>query len=334
MTALPTQPLNTGSAMPLVGLGLWKIGRDVVADTVVEAIRAGYRHLDSACDYGNEKEVGIGIRRAIEEGLCTREELWVTSKLWNTFHAKEHVRPALERTLEDLGLDYLDLYLVHFPIALAHVPFETRYPPEWVHDPGAEVPTMRESNVPLEETWHAMEALFARELVHAIGVCNYNVALLRDLLNYARIPPAVLQVESHPYLAQERLLRFCREQDVAVTAYSPLGALSYVELDMAEGGRGGHRAGGRAPHRRDPRADPGAGGAALGHPAGHLDHPEDEPPGAAGRERGAVRLLALGGRDGGDHRARSGPAVQRSRPLRRGRLQHLLPHLRLSDAPA
>ena len=236
MTSIPTQPLNTGSAMPLVGLGLWKIGREVVADAVVEAIRAGYRHLDSACDYGNEKEVGIGIRRAIDEGLCTREELWITSKLWNTFHAKEHVRPALERSLEDLGLDYLDLYLVHFPIALAHVPFETRYPPEWVHDPDAEVPTMRESNVPLEETWHAMEALVARELVHAVGVCNYNVALLRDLLNYARIPPAVLQVECHPYLTQERLLRFCREQDVAVTAYSPLGALSYVELDMAKAG--------------------------------------------------------------------------------------------------
>ena len=177
--------------------------------------------------------MGVGIRRAIEEGLCTREELWVTSKLWNTFHAKDHVRPALERTLEDLGLDYLDLYLVHFPIALAHVPFETRYPPEWVHDPDAETPMMVESHVPLEETWHAMEALLARELVHAIGVCNYNVALLRDLMNYARIPPAVLQVESHPYLVQERLLRFCREQDVAVTAYSPLGALSYVELDMA-----------------------------------------------------------------------------------------------------
>lgn len=231
---MPTQTLNTGSRMPVIGLGLWKIGPEHCADTVVEAIRVGYRHLDGACDYGNEREVGEGIRRAIEEGLCTREELWVTSKLWNTYHAKEHVRPALERTLEDLGLDYLDLYLVHFPIALAHVPFETRYPPEWVHDPDADPPVMVESHVPLEETWHAMEALVARELVHQIGVCNYTVALLRDLMSYARIPPAVLQVESHPYLTQERLLRFCREQDIAVTAFSPLGALSYVELDMAE----------------------------------------------------------------------------------------------------
>ena len=233
---MPTQPLNTGGAMPVLGLGLWKVPPERCADTVVAAIRAGYRHLDSACDYGNEREVGIGIRRALDEGLCTREELWVTSKLWNTFHARDHVRPALERSLEDLGLDYLDLYLVHFPIALAHVPFETRYPPEWVHDPEADPPVMIESHVPLEETWHAMEALVARELAHAIGVCNYNVGLLRDLMNHARIPPAVLQVESHPYLTQERLLRFCREQDVAVTAFSPLGALSYVELGMAEAG--------------------------------------------------------------------------------------------------
>lgn len=231
----PTLLLNTGSQMPLIGLGLWKIAPDTVSDAVVEAIRAGYRHLDSACDYGNEKEVGLGIRRAIDEGLCTRADLWITSKLWNTFHAKEHVQPALERSLEDLGLEYLDLYLVHFPVALAHVPFETRYPPEWVHDPEADLPVMVESGISLEETWHAMEALVARELVHSIGVCNYSVALLRDLMNYARIPPAVLQIESHPYLTQEKLLRFCREQDIAVTAFSPLGALSYVELDMASG---------------------------------------------------------------------------------------------------
>jgi len=233
---IPTRKLNTGSEMPLIGLGLWKIAPDTVADSVVEAIRAGYRHLDSACDYGNEREVGDGIRLAIEEGLCTREELWITSKLWNTFHAQAHVRPAVERTLEDLGLEYLDLYLIHFPIALAHVPFETRYPPEWTHDPEADLPVMVESGISLEETWHAMEALVARELVHAIGVCNYNIGLLRDLLNYARIPPSVLQVESHPYLTQEILCRFCREQDIAMTAYSPLGALSYVELDMASQG--------------------------------------------------------------------------------------------------
>ena len=234
MTTIPTHPVGADGEMPVIGLGLWKIDRDQVADAVVEAIRAGYRHLDSACDYGNEKQVGEGIRRAMEEGLCTREELWVTSKLWNTYHHPDHVIMAMDQTLEDLGLDYLDLYLVHVPIALEFVPFETRYPPEWVHDPDDDIPMMKPAAVPLQDTWRAMETLVDSGLARHIGVCNYGVSLMRDLINYARIAPAVLQIESHPYLTQEKLIRFCTEQDVAVTAFSPLGALSYLELGMAE----------------------------------------------------------------------------------------------------
>ena len=230
----PTQAVGTDGHMPLIGLGLWKIDNSQVADVVVEAIRCGYRHLDSACDYGNEKQVGEGIRRAIDEGLCTRKDLWVTSKLWNTYHREEHVVMAMDQTLHDLGLDYLDLYLVHFPIALEFVPFDTRYPPEWVFDPNDEIPMMKPVPVPLQETWQAMESLVDSGLAHHIGVCNYNVSLMRDMLNYARIPPAVLQIESHPYLTQEKLMRFCREQDISVTAFSPLGALSYLELGMAD----------------------------------------------------------------------------------------------------
>lgn len=233
MTTIPTLTVGGDGQMPVIGLGLWKIDRETVADVVVEAIRAGYRHLDSACDYGNEKEVGEGIRRAIAEGLCTREDLWVTSKLWNTYHHPDHVIMAMDQTLEDLGLDYLDLYLIHFPIALEFVPFETRYPPEWVHDPSEEFPMLKPASVPLQDTWHAMETLVDSGLTRHIGVCNYGVSLMRDLLNYARIAPAVLQVESHPYLTQANLMRFCAEEDVAVTAFSPLGALSYLELDMA-----------------------------------------------------------------------------------------------------
>lgn len=234
--SMPTQTLATGREMPLIGLGLWKIAPDTVADVVVDAIRAGYRHLDGACDYGNEKAVGDGIRRAIEEGLCTREELWVTSKLWNTYHREEHVRPAIEKSLDDLGLAYLDLYLVHFPIALSYVDFNDRYPPEWLFDPESESPAMKADAVPLAETWYAMEELVVAGLTRDIGVCNYNIALLRDTLNYANILPAVLQVESHPYLTQEKLLRFCSEEEICVTAFSPLGALSYVELGMASTG--------------------------------------------------------------------------------------------------
>ncbi|NND83354.1 MAG: aldo/keto reductase [Gammaproteobacteria bacterium] len=229
---IPTSPAET--QIPPVGFGLWKIAPQDAAEAVYQAIKTGYRHLDSACDYGNEAEVGEGIRRALDDGLCGREELWVTSKLWNTYHASEHVQPALERSLNDLQLDYLDLYLVHFPIALQYVPFETRYPPEWLFDPDAAQPKMHPAPVPLAETWAAMENLQDAGLTRRIGVCNYNSGLLHDLLSYARIKPAMLQIESHPFLTQEALLRLCRENDIAVTAFSPLGALSYVELGMAE----------------------------------------------------------------------------------------------------
>jgi len=136
-------------------------------------------------------------------------------------------------SLNDLKLDYLDLSLVHFPIALRYVPFETRYPAEWLYDPNAESPNMQVANVPLHETWQAMENLVDRQLTKQIGVCNYNSALLHDLLSYAKIKPAMLQIESHPYLTQEALIRLCKINNIPVTAFSPLGSLSYVELDMA-----------------------------------------------------------------------------------------------------
>jgi D-xylose reductase len=226
--------MTTASTPPSIGLGLWKIPKPQTAALVREAIQVGYRHLDSACDYGNEKETGEGIRKALADGLCRRDDLWVTSKLWNTYHKAEHVRPALERTLADMSLDHLDLFLIHFPIPLAFVPFETRYPPGWTFDPSVPKPFMKAAPVPVIETWQAMERLVAAGLVRHIGVSNFCVSLLRDLLSQARIRPVANQVEAHPYLAQEKLLRFCREEGVAVTAFSPLGAPSYVPLGMAK----------------------------------------------------------------------------------------------------
>lgn len=231
------QAINvTGQAMPAVGLGLWKLDLGEVANTVYNAIKVGYRHLDSAADYGNERQVGEGIARAIADGLCCRDDLWITSKLWNTYHRQEHVQAACEKSLADLGIDYFDLYLIHFPIALKYVDFNDRYPPEWIFNPEDDHAAMETDAVPLSETWTAMERLVENQLARKIGVCNYSAALLHDLMSYARIKPAMLQIESHPYLTQEALIRTAQSYNIAVTAFSPLGALSYVSIDMATAG--------------------------------------------------------------------------------------------------
>jgi len=225
--------LNTGSQIPSLGLGMWKIEKPILPELVQEAIKIGYRHFDCACDYGNEPQVGEGLQAAMNNGLCNREDLWVTSKLWNTYHAAEHVGPALQRSLNDLQLDYLDLYLIHFPIASKFVPFEHRYPPEWFYNPEAEVPKIEIDPVPIRETWEAMEELVSQGLVKNIGICNFNCSLIRDLLSYANIRPSVLQVELHPRLTQEKLLKYCQQEEIAVTGFSPLGAESYYSIGMA-----------------------------------------------------------------------------------------------------
>lgn len=227
---------SDGGRFPSVGLGTWKIPPELLSGLIPEAVKIGYRHLDCACDYGNEPAVGEGIRAAIEGGLCSREDLWVTSKLWNTFHEPEHVRAACERSLRDLKLDELDLYLVHFPIALAYVDPAVRYPPGWFFDPEAENPAMKPIAVPYAETWGAMEELQRAGLVKRIGVSNLAIPLLRDLLASCSIRPQVHQIELHPYLTQQRMPRFCREENIVVTAFSPFGASSYVPLNMARAG--------------------------------------------------------------------------------------------------
>lgn len=225
---------DTNQSMPQVGLGTWKIEKPITASVVEQAINLGYRHLDCACDYGNEAEVGEGLQQAISSGKVSRDDLWITSKLWNTYHAKEHVRPALERTLSDLKVEYLDLYLIHFPIATKFVPFDTRYPPQWFFDPEAQQPKMETAPVPIRETWEALETLHRDGLVKNIGVCNFGCSLLRDLLTYATVRPSYLQVELHPYLTQEKLLKYCQSESIEVTGFSPLGAESYYSLNMAD----------------------------------------------------------------------------------------------------
>lgn len=225
-----------GSQMPQLGLGTWKSESGVVSKIVKEAIEVGYRSIDCACDYGNEKEVGQGIAEGMESANVKRSDLFVTSKLWNTYHRPEHVRPALEKTLADLNLSYLDLYLIHFPISLKYVPFEKRYPPEWVHDPNdSEKDKLILDPVPIADTWKAMESLVDDGLVRHIGISNFPVILIMDLLTTARIRPSVLQVELHPYLQQKELLAYCKREKIALEAYSSLGSSGYSSLGMDKG---------------------------------------------------------------------------------------------------
>lgn len=217
--------------MPLVGLGTWKAPKGVVATAVEKSIvEAGYRAIDCAADYGNETEVGEGIAKAIASGAVKRSDLFVTSKLWNTFHDRENVKLAVQKSLSDLGLEYLDLYLIHFPIALKFVPIETRYPPEWYYDPENRPGQAEFSQATIRETWEAMEQLVEEGLVRNIGISNFSCALISDLLKYAKIPPAVLQIEHHPYLQQDTLIKFASRFGIHITAYSPFGQISYLPL--------------------------------------------------------------------------------------------------------
>ncbi|KAG9231902.1 putative NAD(P)H-dependent D-xylose reductase xyl1 [Amylocarpus encephaloides] len=224
--ATPQLKLNSGFDMPQVGFGLWKVDNATCADTVYNAIKVGYRLFDGACDYGNEKEAGEGVARAIKDGLVKREELFLVSKLWNSFHDAEQVEPIAKKQLADWGIDYFDLYIVHFPVALKYVAPEVRYPPGWNYE-GDDVVL---SNATIQETWQAMEGLVGKGYAKSIGISNFQGALILDLLRYAKIRPATLQIEHHPYLVQPTLLQLAESEGIKVTGYSSFGPQSFIEL--------------------------------------------------------------------------------------------------------
>lgn len=208
--------LNTGARMPIVGLGTWNAKPDKVGDAVKHAIlECGYRHIDCAFVYHNEKEIGEALKEIFSEGKIKREEIFITSKLWCTSHRKEAVLEACKQTLADLKLDYLDLYLMHFPIAIL-----PGHGDEPLNDHGY----VLTENVSIRETWEAMENLVSLGLVKTIGVSNFNTQSLFDLLTYAKITPATNQIELHPYLQQDSLVNFCKHLGIVLTAYSPLGS--------------------------------------------------------------------------------------------------------------
>jgi len=204
--------LNTGAKMPVLGLGTWKSEPNQVGDAVKYALtEAGYQHIDCAPIYQNEPEVGAALQAVFKSGAVQREDIFVTSKLWNHMHARADVRTACETTLRDLQLDYLDLFLIHWGLTLQSGTGRT-----------AEGHTAL-APVSIRETWEAMEDLAKAGLVRAIGVANFTGPMIIDLLAYAKTKPAVNQIELHPYLQQTELIDFCRRNSITMTAYSPLG---------------------------------------------------------------------------------------------------------------
>jgi len=195
--------LSNGLTIPSLGLGTWKVARTDAADAVYNSIVVGYRHIDCAHIYGNEKEVGAGLKRAFDEGIVKREDLWITSKLWNDDHAD--VAAACKVTLSNLGLDYLDLYLIHWPT-------------HWVKN--GPWPPKIDTGITMESTWRQMEALVDHKLTRSIGVSNCSAAQVKEVYDCARIKPVMNQVESHPFFNQFALEKAIAPLGVKLTSYS------------------------------------------------------------------------------------------------------------------
>lgn len=220
-----TFPLNTGASIPAIGLGTWKAVDETEAyNSVLSAIKAGYRHIDTAHVYGNEKQVGDAINAAIKQGIVKRQDLFVTTKLWNFNHRRP--KEALQESLDRLGLEYVDLYLVHWPIStvekkdakgnVIYLPrkgeadYESYFDKDWDY----------------LKTWHLLQTVVGEGKTKAIGVSNYTLPRLKKLLEHkdTKVVPAVNQVQLHPLLPEIDLVDYAKEKGIIIEAYSPLGS--------------------------------------------------------------------------------------------------------------
>lgn len=205
---------TNGDEMQAIGLGTWKARGNELKQAVKDAVYAGYRHIDTATNYGNEEIIGEALAEIFAEGNIFREDVFITSKLWNDAHAEGQVTPAIQDSLNRLQLDYLDLYLIHWPVAFRN---------------GVDVPKTPEDylsleEVPLIDTWRQMEEVKKNGMAKHIGVSNFSIKKLDDLISKATTKPEMNQVELHPLLQQDKLLEYCNRQNILVTAYSPLGS--------------------------------------------------------------------------------------------------------------
>ena len=222
---VPYRTLYTGAKIPAIGLGTFgsdRFSADQIAEAVLGAIDMGYRHIDCAAVYGNEKEIGVSLQKAMKKGV-KREELWITSKLWNNKHAEEDVIPTCKQTLKDLQLDYLDLYLIHWPFPNHHdVGVDVN-----AHDPHA-IPYIHENYM---KTWRQMEKLVEMGLVRHIGSSNMTIPKLKLLLREAKIKPAANEMELHPHFQQPAMFQFCIDNKIVPIGFSPIGSPTRPDRD-------------------------------------------------------------------------------------------------------
>lgn len=218
----PTTTLNNGTIVPKKAYGFWNVmPENNIEELIIEAIKIGYRHFDFALIYENEKEIGIALENIFKSGLIKREELFIASKLWNTYH--DHVNEGIEQSIKDLKLEYLDLYMIHWPV---HAKPDSKM--RSIYENGKVI--LNEFDI--KKLWPRMENLVKKGLVKSIGVSNFGIENITKVLNICTIKPVVNQIELHPFLQQKDLVSFCKKNGIILEAYSTLRSLKDIKNNI------------------------------------------------------------------------------------------------------